>query len=158
MWLWDGLSGGQDFSPFNSWSDYQVFEHKDQVPLSLWYDSQVVVERFLPEIENDLYHLRMCILFGDYKSCRRFSSTSPLVKATSSNQIVQIKPHPITETWRKKFKLDYGKLDYVIHQGQPVLIDVNKTIGSSDVFQKSMTSKELATRRRDRAAAIESFF
>jgi hypothetical protein len=65
-----------------------------------------------------------------------------------------IEPHPDVETWRKRFDLDYGKLDYLVHDGRAVLIDVNKTIGAS----RQVADAPLQAMRRRLAEGLYSYF
>ena len=51
-------------------------------------------------------------------------------------------------------KFDFGKFDYVVHEGNAVLLDANKTIGC---FPGKATSS-VAASRRHRAAGIYSYF
>lgn len=141
-------------SPFDSWRDYRIFEHRDQVPSRLLADRRIVVERFVPEIENGRYHLRMYQFLGDRWSCIRLASTDPLLKAGNSIRVDRVAPHPEVEAWRRRLQLDYGKIDYVVHDGRPVLLDANKTTGAGEFA----SGPELEERRRHRAAGIESLF
>lgn len=152
--LWDRFGPGPGPDPFRTWRDYQVYDHLDHIPEHLIGDSRVVIERFLPELEGGLYHLRFYQFLGDRWTCIRMASPNPLVKVNNSVSIERVKPHPIVETWRRRFQLDYGKLDYVIHDGQPILLDVNKTSGGK-AFE---SGPEVEERRRHRAAGIEAFF
>jgi hypothetical protein len=54
---------------------------------------------------------------------------------------------------RKRLNFDYGKFDYVVHDGQPVLLDANKTTGADRIC-----TQELNARRRQRADGIYSYF
>jgi hypothetical protein len=141
-------------SPFHSWRDYRIFAHRDLVPPVLLHDPRVVVERFLPEIENGLYHLGMYQFLGDRWSCLRLASADPLLKAGNSVSIERVEPPPELEAWRRRLHLDYGKIDYVMHQGRPVLLDANKTTGAGGFTP----GPDLEQRRRHRAAGIESLF
>jgi hypothetical protein len=50
--------------------------------------------------------------------------------------------------------MDYGKLDYVVHLGEPVLLDVNKTTGAS----RHLQDDELRAMRRHQAEGLYSYF
>ena len=50
--------------------------------------------------------------------------------------------------------MDYGKLDFVLHEGKPVLIDVNKTIGLSGGYR---SENELRAGRRFLADGLYSY-
>jgi hypothetical protein len=51
-------------------------------------------------------------------------------------------------------RFQYGKLDYVVHQGKPIRLDANKTTGGgTGTFTPSLIAG-----RRDRAEGIHAFF
>jgi hypothetical protein len=135
-------------------TDYLIFESAGEVPAGLFQREDVVVERFLPERENDLFHLRICQVLGDRRICTRLASREPVIKAGMSVSAEPIEPHPDVETWLKRFELDYGKLDYLVHDGRAVLIDVNKTIGAS----RQVADAPLQAMRRRLAQGLYSYF
>jgi hypothetical protein len=139
--------------PFKSWRDYQVFERLKDVPRNLTQNRHVVVERFRPEIEGGLYHLRIYQFLGNRWSCMRLASPEPLVKAETCVRVEQVEPHAEIVAWRKTLRMDYGKLDYVIDNGEVVLLDVNKTTGAS----RHMAGAELRAMRRYQAEGLYSF-
>ena len=51
-------------------------------------------------------------------------------------------------------EFDYGKFDYVIHNGEVVLLDINKTTG----FGSLPYTSELKAMHSHRAAGIYSYF
>ena len=116
---------------FRDWRDYRIFDSAAEVPGAWWRRPDVVVERFRPEREGGLYHLRMYMFLGDAWRCLRITGTDPVLKAETSTEVVDIEPDPAVYEWRARFALDYGKLDYVVSDGEPVLIDVNKTTGAT---------------------------
>jgi hypothetical protein len=136
------------------WKGYKVYERYGDVPRSLRKRRDVVVERFLPELENGHYHLRMYQVLGDRWSCTRIESPDPVLKAANCVSSEPVDPHPEVLTWRRRFNLDYGKLDYVVHEGRPVLLDVNKTTGASP----QMGSAPLSAMRRRLAEGLYSYF
>ena len=141
-------------TPLPHWNSYPIFDRIDEVPSRLIDDPRVVIERFLPEIENDLYHVRLYQFLGDRSTCRRIASTEPLVKSGNSATSETIEPHPLVEQWREGLCLDYGKLDYVIHEGIPILFDANKTPGTDNRGR----GKVQDDRRRFHAGGIDSLF
>ena len=138
----------------DDWTKYRVFDRAGDVPASLFERPDVVVERFLPEFENGLFHLRVYQTLGDRWTCTRLASPEPVFKATDSVGAEAVDPSPEVETWRKRFHLDYGKLDYLVHDGRSVLIDVNKTTGAS----ASMADAPLDAMRRRLADGLYGYF
>jgi hypothetical protein len=49
---------------FDSPLDYQLYDRLEDVPRSWLDDPNLVVEKFLPEKEGDLYHTRTLLFFG----------------------------------------------------------------------------------------------
>src|SRR5213079_1238108 len=60
-----------------------------------------------------------------------------------------IGPHPEIVEARKRLNFDYGKFDYVLHEGRPVLLDTNKTTGAD-----RGSSRELNARRRAHSTGL----
>jgi len=140
--------------PITQWQDYQVFERLSAVPRSLLRSRNVVVERFRPELEGGLYHLRIYQFLGDRYTCSRLASPSPVIKAQNSVRVEQIEPHPEILAWRERLGIDYGKLDYVVEGGEAVLLDVNKTTGAS----RQMAGADLDAMRRHLAEGLYGYF
>jgi hypothetical protein len=141
-------------SPFRGWHSYAIFDRLDLVPKRLLEDPRVVIQPFVPEVEGGLYHVRLYQFLGDRAVCRRISSREPLVKSGSALAIEKVEPHPLVEQWRERLHLDYGKIDYVMHEGTPILLDANKTTGVDERGR----GPEQDARRRNLAGGIESFF
>jgi glycosyltransferase involved in cell wall biosynthesis len=148
------LSGRANPAPFSDWRDYLIYERLSDVPLE-WFDTpDAVIERFRPELNDGLYHLRMYQFLGDRWSCTRLSSPDPLIKAQTSVDVEQIEPHPDVRRWRAELEMDYGKLDYVVNDGEAVLLDVNKTTGASSHIEDA----ELRRMRRYQAEGLYRYF
>lgn len=125
-----------------------------EVPAQWLKRRDIVVERFRPEIEDGLYHTRMFQFLGDRWSCTRVASAGAIVKTENSIRVEDITPAPEVLAWREAHHLDYGKLDYVVSEGEVVLLDVNKTTGAS-TFDGNAAQKEL---RHYRAEGLYSYF
>jgi hypothetical protein len=137
-----------------TWQDYRIFDRLDDVPAEWLARSNLVVERFLPELENGLYHYRMYQFLGDRGRCTRLGSPQPVFKADHSTLVEWVEPHPEAVTWREELGLDYGKIDYLVHDGEAVLLDANKTTGTS-----THTDPEtLQAERRNQAQGLYAYF
>ena len=141
-------------APFPDPRNYLVFDTLADVPAKWFHDRNVVVERFRPEKEGGLYHLRMYQFLGDRTICTRLASPDPILKARGSVRVERIEPDNEIVEWRRRLGMDYGKLDYVINEHEVVLLDANKTTGAS----RHMDDKELIAMRRSLAQGIYSFF
>jgi hypothetical protein len=145
-----GVSASFFWSPL----DYQIFEHPKAVPQFLFADPNVVVEKFQPEFEEGLYHLRVQLFLGDRVTCTRMASQNPIVNGSTQVRIESVEPHPEIVKLQKAMKFDYGKFDYVIHNGKPLLLDANKTTGAATIH----SSPEMVARRRYRAEGLYDYF
>ena len=59
----------------------------------------------------------------------RAPTEDPAVKGRTVTRFEQIPPEPEVRALREKLGFDYGKFDFVVHGGRPVILDVNKTQG-----------------------------
>lgn len=139
---------------FRSPMDYRVFPDLTAVPTKVFRRSDLVVEKFLPEIEDGLYHMRAMTFIGSRITCTRFSARHPIVNGTTQVRIEDVEPHPEMVVLKDKLDFQYGKFDYVIHQGKPILLDINKTVGAPPPTQ----DPEVLAGRRYRAEGIYEFF
>ncbi|MEO1159949.1 MAG: hypothetical protein AAFW74_05730 [Pseudomonadota bacterium] len=107
---------------------YPILDSIDRVPGWVWRDDRFVVERFMPERDGDLYVLRLWMFFGNKEYCMRVCSELPIVKSRQlvSVDLVDDVPDQVREI-RRKLGLDFGKIDFVMHDGKPLVFDVNKT-------------------------------
>lgn len=140
--------------------DYPLFDHIDDVPAEWLNHPGMVVEKFRPEIEDGFYHVRSYQFLGDRATCTRVSLPTPIVKGTAEARKEEVEPHEEVVAWRQRLGMDYGKLDYVIHNGEVVLLDVNKTTGAAlpSRNSKSMSVEQLEAQRRYRAEGLYSYF
>jgi hypothetical protein len=144
--------------PFQGADDYEIYEELSLVPSSRASDRRLVIERFLPEFESGVYYTRVYQFLGNSWICLRIGSRCPIVKAKNSVSVERVEPHPIVDEWRKKLDMDYGKFDYVMVDGQPVLFDANKTIGaSSSGMNELISSEQVESNRRTLAEGIYAY-
>jgi hypothetical protein len=111
-----------DLDPHN----YPIFETTREVPRSVWSNPSLVVERFMPEREGDAYAMRWCLFLGDRATCFRFVSEKPIVKVTKST----MRPAPVPDdvaAMRERVGLDFGRFDFVVHDGKSHVLDVTRT-------------------------------
>jgi hypothetical protein len=145
-----GVSSSYFWSP----SDYQIYDHLNAVPSSLFRDPNVVVEKFQPEFQDGLYFMRAMLFLGDRFTCTRFASREPIVNGATQIQAAPVEPHAEMIQLAGTMKFDYGKFDYVLHEGKPVLLDANKTTGGVT----ASTDPKMVARRRHRAQGLYKYF
>lgn len=109
--------------------EYQVFERKGQVPRWVWRNADLVVERLFTEKHGDDFVLHQWQFLGPRSLVSTLLGPAPLVKRTDGQRRLP-KHHRVPEAlWRRREELgvDFGKFDFVMHDGEPVLFDVNPT-------------------------------
>lgn len=111
---------------------FRVFDDKDSVPKYFWDDEDWIIEKFLPEIEDSRFVIRNAYFFGDKMICFKTFSSDPIVKEEKEVRSQKIEMPDEIIHLRNKLGLDYGKIDYVMHNGEPVVLDIGKTIGGGD--------------------------
>jgi hypothetical protein len=135
-------------------AEYRVYQSAGQVPRAVWRNPDLVVERFLPEMCDGYYCLRSWIFLGDKEINIVGYSQNPIVKA--GNMVRRENGTEVPDELRqirKKLGFDYGKFDFAIVDGHPVLYDANRTpalgINSKEAYQE---------RIRLLAAGIRAYF
>jgi hypothetical protein len=87
-------------------TDYKVFPNIDAVPPALFRDRRLIVQKFLPEMEDGLYHVRYYTVLGNRATCFRSASDHPVVKGSNRLRLEQIEPHQEIIDIRRRFRLD----------------------------------------------------
>lgn len=106
---------------------YPIYASFARVPLELRFDPELVIEKFLPERDPRGYACRHYLFFGDRERCSRWVGPHAVVKAADAIERKPVEVPDEIRAWRRKLGFDYGKIDFVIHDGKPVLIDANRT-------------------------------
>lgn len=118
-------------------TDYRIYARLDQVPQALWDDPGLVVEKFLPEANPDgTFTLRTWVFLGTRERCTKLVGPNPVSKAA---QVLHYEPTDVPDELRAeraRLGFDYGKFDFVIHEGTPVLLDANRTPGNPRTLQE----------------------
>lgn len=122
---------------------YDILNSIEEVPQSAFHDPALVVERFIPEPDPGGYALRFWVFCGEAERCNRYVSTSPLLKAASVTSWEPAEVPDELRALRLKLGFDYGKFDFVLHDGRPVLLDANKTLGRPRHMDKAYAGQVL---------------
>jgi hypothetical protein len=112
--------------------DYTIFPSVRAVPPAVWSVPALVVERFLPERQGEDYCMRVWTFLGGRERSTRYRAAVPIIK---SSDVRGAEPVPVPDEIRESRRalgFDYGKFDYVRHDGRWVLLDVNRTPGAPD--------------------------
>ena len=128
MFRRDGKPGDLPPGPVVSTTrPYPILRSVGEVPGDVWANPGLVVERFLPEQDAQGYWVRAWVFFGDRERCTRYRGTHPIVKTAT---ILGREPAPVPEglrAERERLGFDYGKFDFVVHDGRATLFDANRT-------------------------------
>jgi hypothetical protein len=126
--------------------DYVLFDRVSDVPEEVWRDRQLVVEKFMPELDPRGFALRTWVFMGNRETCSRCVSAEPVVKGASviARELASV-PDELRQT-RARLGFDYGKFDFVVHEGRPILFDANftPTVPENLSEELSRSAKELA--------------
>jgi hypothetical protein len=109
---------------------YPVYDHISQVPPDVWKNHKLIVEKYIPERDGEFYCIRVCHFFGDVMLNNKLFARTKVIKGRDA---VRVEPVEIPEAlllMRKQLGFDYGKFDYVMHNGEFHLLDANKTPGT----------------------------
>lgn len=109
---------------------YPVLQSIADVPDWVWASPELLVEKFVPErTRDDCFAVRGWVFCGDRGYSYRVISEDPIVKPGTAGRIEYIKSNPPPELVRRRAELqfDFGKFDYVVHDGEAILLDANKT-------------------------------
>ncbi|HKK15553.1 MAG TPA: hypothetical protein VJ981_02535 [Gammaproteobacteria bacterium] len=125
---------------------YPVLERLTDVPDWVWKRRELIVERFQPEIENGEFILRLWMFLGDHGYGAKIYSNEPVVKVNNMNRYEYLDSVPeALQAMRIALDMDYGKLDYVMINREPVLLDVNPTPTISTTVRPSARLLDLAS-------------
>ncbi|WP_051918128.1 hypothetical protein [Thioalkalivibrio sp. ALJ1] len=117
------------FPLVRAFGQYRVYPHRDAIPEQTLRDARAVVERFIPEPDPNGFALRFWLFLGDQERCMRYVSGVPILKGHSVRDARAVEvPHRLREL-RQELGFDYGKFDFVVHDGEVTLLDANKTPG-----------------------------
>ena len=126
----------QPFPDMPAQEPYAIHESIGDVPQTIFDRADRVVEKFIPEREPDGFAARFWVFCGDRERCTRYVSPKPLIKASET---IRREPVPVPDelrSVRRALGFDYGKFDFVMHDGKAVLLDANKTPGRPNNLRK----------------------
>jgi hypothetical protein len=113
---------------------YPVYPSPRALPRGVFRNRDLVVEKFRPERDGALYCLRSYTFLGDRALTARTRSAHPIVKGSGGDRVELIAVEPAIVAARERLGFDYGKFDYVVHAGEPMLLDVNPTPSFGRVY------------------------
>ncbi len=144
---------GEAIEPVRYMKDaYPVFPSARHVPASVFADPELVVEKFLPEKDERGYYVRYWVFLGDKERCSRYLEARPIVKGDQAIERVPVPVPDEVRAVRRRLNLDYGKIDFVLHEGRAVVIDVNRTPTVPASLMEAVSKQQ-----GELAAGIEGF-
>jgi hypothetical protein len=72
---------------------------------------------------------------GPRERCNRVVTASPISKAADVLSYGPVDVPPQLRAERERLNFDFGKFDFVIHDGEPILLDANRTPGVARAIQ-----------------------
>jgi hypothetical protein len=117
---------------------YQVYNSPGEVPRGIWESPDQVVEKFLPERDGEWYITRRCGIMGSRAISYRMADKHFIVDSGDSKEFAWIENAPEVVEFARQVGLDYGVIDYTVHDGQTVVFDVNKTPGQAPLRIESV--------------------
>lgn len=128
---------------------YPTFEHLSQVPAAVWRNPYLIVEKFFtPDRDTNGEHvLYLWIVLGNASLGLTLHSPDPFVKNATARLGSFEQPPPEILAAQQRLGCDYAKIDYILHEGRPILLDLNRTPTlSNDAFTEHYynQTKELA--------------
>ncbi|WP_296746120.1 hypothetical protein [Mesorhizobium sp.] len=119
----------EPFPGIRAADDYRVHASLADVPAEVFERDDLVVEKFIPEPEPDGFGARFWTFCGERERCTRHVSPQSLVKGDDTIRRESVPVPDELRALRRELGFDYGKFDFVVHEGRAVLLDANKTPG-----------------------------
>ena len=115
------------YTDFMEPRDYRVFPAKAEIPDSVFDNEALVVEKFRPEQQGEVYVSRNYAFFGSAGIAVWEKSKNPLIRGEHKILLELIPQDDKILDAQKSIGMEFGKLDYGLVDGEVVLFDVNPT-------------------------------
>ena len=113
-------------------SDYRIFPSLTDVPVD-YFTPDNIVQKLMLEKAGTMNVLREYIFLGNLHYENIEHSLSEIITEDRNISCLPFEPHPRLAMLRRRLKLDYGKIDYVMVDGEPFIFDANKTLGMGEL-------------------------
>jgi hypothetical protein len=129
--IWRNLGwcapGDRIVSPFK----YEIYPAAARVPADIYREPRLIVEKFVPERRGRWYCHRRYFFLADAEVNQLWLGTRPICANDVdgvTEDITEVPIPPALRDFRRRFGIDYGKIDYVLgKKGDIIVFDVNKT-------------------------------
>ncbi len=118
---------------------YPVFEKLRDVPPGVFGNAGLVVEKYVAEMQDGMYCVRFNYAVGQREITLRLKSRQPVIKGSNASTCEEAESPPELGPLRRRLGLDYGKIDFVVRNGKPVLIDINPTPAAATLKRYRLT-------------------
>lgn len=112
--------------------EYPVLASVRDVPAEVWANPALVVEKFVPEQDERGFYTRHWFFFGERECGVRYRAPDSTVRTRNMVEREDIDVPDQVRPWRAELGLDFGKIDYVLHDGRYELLDVARTPGRGE--------------------------
>jgi hypothetical protein len=109
---------------------YFLCESMRHVPSGIWDMAGVIVEKFVPERDANGNYIRIWTFLGSRERCMRYCSDDLLIRIGNFKSREPVDVPEAMRAWREKLGFEFGKFDYVLHGGEYILLDANRTPGA----------------------------
>lgn len=108
---------------------YRIYGRLADVPPEVWRDRSLVVEKLITQREGDHYILQQWWLMGDAVVYRSQAGYAPVVAGPDIERraAMPIEAPPELQALRARTGLDFGKVDFVRHDGGITVFDIATT-------------------------------
>ena len=111
--------------------EYPIFESAKDVPAGVFRNRALFVQRYLPERLGDRNVVRAYKFLGDQHISHLWTARHPLGLSGGDYTLDDCPlPDPIVVA-RERLGFDYGAFQYVMHNGEPLLLDAYRTPGDT---------------------------
>jgi hypothetical protein len=117
---------------------YRVLDSLSDVEDEVWSDATQVVEKFVAEPDEDGFAMRTWVFMGSRERCTRFVTAERISKAADVLKFEPAEVPPQLRLERERLGFDFGKFDFVIRDGEPLLLDANRTPGVAAAIRPMM--------------------
>ena len=110
-------------------SDYVIYQERSSVPRVRFRDGSVI-QPFRPERLDGDFVLREYYFFGDIEILSTEVGSDAVLTSGRQVECRQASPPPEVRAIRDRLKLDYGKIDFSCPDGEVIVYDANKCVGT----------------------------
>lgn len=122
---------------------YDIYDALSQVPDEVWGNPNRVVERMVPESDPQGYAMRTWIFLGDRERCTRYVGPRPIIKGADIIARAPVDVPDELRQAREALGFDFGKFDFVVNDGRGILLDANRTPGSTRNLGRIMAAANI---------------